>query len=194
MTPVCVLRSGGDFLPVHVQMLARRVPGLVCLTDMAVPGVACRPLRHAWPGWWSKMEAYGEGIVGDVWLMDLDTLVRRLPLAPAVSTVLPDFYRPTDRRLIGSGFVYVTAADRARIWQGWIQDPEAHMRRCRTRLCWGDQGFLAPYLADAPRWGGTVVSYKVHCRGRAVPAGTEVICYHGRPRPWDTDLWKDYCA
>jgi len=28
------------------------------------------------------------------------------------------------------------------------------------------------------------VSYKVHCRA-GVPAGARVVCFHGRPKPWD---------
>lgn len=191
-TRVCVLRSGGDFLPEHVQVLARHVPDLVCLTDMPVEGVHCRPLRHRWPGWWSKMNAYGPDIDGDMLLMDLDTIVFRLPGLPIETTVLPDFYRP---ELMGSGFLYVTAADRARIWEEFIRSPEAHMNRCRTRTCWGDQGFLMPLIGDAPRWGSNVVSYKVHYwpAGR-LPDGTDVVCFHGRPRPWATDLWRAYAA
>ena len=94
MTPVCVLRSGGDFRPEHAQRLARQVSGLVCLSDVQVPGVATRVLQHGWPGWWSKMEAFAPELEGDVLLIDLDTLVLRMPALPAVTTVLPDFYRP----------------------------------------------------------------------------------------------------
>ena len=130
MTPVCVLRSGGDFRPEHAQRLARQVPGLVCLSDVPVPGVATRALQHDWPGWWSKMEAFAPELEGDVLLVDLDTLVLRMPALPAVTTVLPDFYRP---ELMGSGFMYLTAADRALCWAEWIKAPADHMRRCRTR-------------------------------------------------------------
>ena len=184
VTPVCVLRSGGDFRPEHAQRLARQVPGLVCLSDVPVPGVATRALQHGWPGWWSKMEAFAPELEGDVLLIDLDTLVLRMPALPAVTTVLPDFYRP---ELMGSGFMYLTAADRARCWAEWIKDPGGHMRRCRTRQCWGDQGFLQPLIGAAARWGANVVSWKVHCKA-GIPPGAEVVCFHGRPRPWEIGL------
>jgi len=193
-TFVTVLRAGGDFLPEHVQAMAEHVPGLICLADQPVPGVETRPLQYGWKGWWAKMEAYGPSITGDILMLDLDTIVRRLPALPAVSTVLPDFYRPADQALMGSGFLFVTEADRARIWEKWILAPEGHMASCTTRTCWGDQGFLAPFLAAGPRWGSNVVSYKVHCRMTGVPASADIICFHGQPRPWATRLWKGYVA
>lgn len=182
-TAVCVLRSGGDFTPRHVQWLAAQVPGIVCLSDQAVPGVPTVPLRHGWPGWWAKMEAFDPGVIaGDVLLMDLDTVVLELPVwLPLVTTVLPDFYRP---RLMGSGFMFLTAADRARCFEAFTTDPKRHMRACTTRERWGDQGFLQPLIGGAAKWGDEVRSYKVHCRA-GVPAGTKVVCFHGKPRPWD---------
>src|SRR5690606_16907466 len=90
MTPVCVLRSGGGFGPEHVQWLARHGPGLVGLPYVPVPGVGTIALQHDWPGWWAKMEAYGPTIDGDILLIDLDTVVLRLPETPAETTVLRD--------------------------------------------------------------------------------------------------------
>lgn len=185
MTPVCVLRSGGDFRPEHVQRLAAQVPGLVALTDVDVAGVPCVPLHRDWPGWWAKLCAFDVILIaGDVLLIDLDTLVIRMPALPTMTTVLPDFYRPA---LMGSGFMYLTAADRARCWEVFNKDPAGHMRRCRTRTRHGDQGFLQPLIGNAPRWGSNVVSWKVHCRD-GIPAGAEVVCFHGKPRPWEVGL------
>lgn len=56
--------------------------------------------------------------------------------------------------------------------------------RCTTREAWGDQGFLMPLIGKRARWGANVRSYKVHCRN-GVPRGTDVVCFHGKPRPWD---------
>jgi hypothetical protein len=52
---------------------------------------------------------------------------------------------------------------------------------------YGDQGFLMPLIGKSARWGCNVVSYKVHCK-RGIPRGTDVICFHGKPRPWDVTL------
>lgn len=83
-TMVCVARSGGRYDATWVERLARgakqHIGGLeriVCLTDLplAIPGVARVPLRHDWPTWWAKMEAFRAGIAtGRTALVDLDTL------------------------------------------------------------------------------------------------------------------------
>lgn len=182
MIAACVLRSGGDFAPDHVQWLARQVPGLVCLSDVDVPGVETISLQHDWTGWWGKMEMFGPSLKGDVLMIDLDTVVRELPQQPDVTTVLRDFTEPS---VMGSGFMFVTAADRARIWEAWIADPERHMRENTRWPKWGDQGFLMDHLGEAARWQDSepVYSYKVHCRN-GVPDDAKVVCFHGKPRPW----------
>lgn len=186
VTRICVLRSGGEYKACHVQWLARQVPGLVCLSDVPVPGVDTLPLRHQWPGWWSKMELFSPELDGDLLFLDLDTVVLG-DLAPleAVtrSTMLADFYHP---QRPASGLMYIEEADKDRVWREWMRAPATHMMRCRTPARWGDQGFLRGVL-PALRWQdvlpGAVISYKVHCR-RGVPPGARVVCFHGQPRPW----------
>lgn len=191
MTPICVLRSGGDFTPAHVQWLAAQVPGLVCLSDVDVPGVPVIPLRYGWPGWWAKLELFRPGIEGDLLYLDLDTVVLGdlAEFDVGATTVLRDFYAPGR---MGSGFMYLAEMDRPPVWAAFIQDPERHMRECVTQERWGDQGFLQGVLV-AQRWQdvlpGRVVSYKAHC-GRGVPPGAKVVCFHGKPRPWEvTHPW-----
>jgi hypothetical protein len=180
MIAACVLRSGGDFSAEHVQWLAKQVPGLVCLSDVPVPGVKTIPLQYDWPGWWAKMEMFGPALEGDVLMIDLDTVVLGMPERPAETTVLADFTRP---EVMGSGFMYVTAADRARAWEAWLSDPAGHMAACQRWPKLGDQGFLQDYIGSAAKWGSEVVSYKVHCL-KGVPDGAKVVCFHGKPRPW----------
>lgn len=84
-TLVTVLRSGGRYDALWVERLARGVrrfaPAfgrILCLTDLdlRVAGVETLPLRHDWPGWWSKMEAFRAGLAtGTVVLLDLDTVL-----------------------------------------------------------------------------------------------------------------------
>jgi len=51
----------------------------------------------------------------------------------------------------------------------------------------GDQGFLNSVLKPE-LWQkvlpGKVVSYKVDCQN-AIPDEASVVCFHGKPRPWD---------
>lgn len=83
-TLITVLRSGGRYNPSWVERLARGarrfvddIDRVVCLTDYDRPieGVETVALRHNWPKWWSKFEAFRQDICGNVnVLCDLDTL------------------------------------------------------------------------------------------------------------------------
>lgn len=192
VTRVCVLRAGKEYGPQHVQWLARQVPDLICLSDVAVPGVPTVPLRTGWPGWWAKLELFGGAIDGDLLYLDLDTVVLG-DLAPLEAvgrtTALRDFYHPG---LVGSGLMYIAEADKSAVWDVFTADPVGHMARCSKWPRWGDQGFLQEYM-PAQRWQdvlpGAVVSYKAHCR-RGVPPGARVVCFHGKPRPWEArETW-----
>jgi len=186
VTRVCVLRAGKEYQPIHVQWLARQVPGLICLSDVPVPGVTTIPLRHNWPGWWAKIELFSTLIKGDLLYLDLDTVVLG-SLSDleniGATTLLEDFYKP---ELKASGFMFIKQEDKAKVWDAFIADPSGHMQRCTTRARWGDQGFLQDVL-PAHTWQqerpGAVVSYKAHCQ-KKIPYGARVVCFHGNPRPW----------
>lgn len=190
VTRVCVLRSGGEYNADHVRWLASQVPGLVCLSDVDVAGVPTIPLQHDWPGWWSKLELFSNVIDGDLFYIDLDTVVLGdLGEFEAVgqTTMLSDFYWPERP---ASGLMYIAERDKAAVWSRWLESPDKHMARKPGRGDIGDQGFLAQVLEPA-RWQdllpGRVVSYKAHCR-QQVPAGADIVCFHGKPRPWGVNL------
>ena len=179
---ICVLRSGGDFGPEHVQRLARQMPDLHALSDVPIEGVPTIPLQYDWPTWWAKMELFRPDIKGDLFFADLDTLILTMPQLPCVDTVLTDLGDP---KVIGSGLMYLTEATRAVIWGQWIKSPQAHMD---AHIKWpaGDQGFLLKFLRGAQRWQSIarVYSWKIHCK-KGIPKDAEVVCFHGKPRPWD---------
>lgn len=192
---ICVLRSGGEYRPEHVRALAQRIPKLVCLSDVPIPGVQTVTMLHDWPGWWCKMELFRPDIYGDLFYLDLDTVVvgdiERLASA-GQTTMLSDFYFPERP---ASGLMYLSAADREIVWQEWIKDPAGHMARCGSL---GDQKLIGDCLPHAARWQddypGEVISYKVHVctrqqasRGQGngqLPGGAKIVCFHGQPRPW----------
>ncbi|MBB3950972.1 hypothetical protein [Aureimonas jatrophae] len=84
LTLLAVLRSGGRYDASWMERLARgaraHIRGLGrirCLTDldMAVEGVETVVLRHDWPRWWAKFEAFRPGLTtGTTLLCDLDTV------------------------------------------------------------------------------------------------------------------------
>lgn len=198
---VCtVLRSGGEFKEQHAIWLAQQIKHhnpeaeIVCLTDTNLrhPDVVTVPLRHGWPGWWSKLELFSDLLPGDVFYMDLDTVVTG-PLDDLLtvrkSTLLQDFYHSNQT---ASGLMFIAEADKARVWAEFVRAPDFHMAQNKTRRHWGDQGFYARVLTDVNRWQkvrpGRVVSYKVHCKTAPPPAGASVVCFHGNPRPWAVKL------
>lgn len=200
-TIITVLKTGGDFRACHAEALRDQCETFapdarfICLTDDAdlLPRDWARPLRHFWPGWWSKMEAYR--VAGPSLLMDLDTVIlgRLDPLLAEAArhqfTVLRDF-NPHQRRL-GTGLVAWRESARG-FYEEFGAEAAKAIPAYTTPEKWGDQGFVDDYCRE---WGiepafwqdiapGAVVSWKKQCRD-GVPPGARVVCFHGKPRPWD---------
>jgi len=199
-----VLRRGGDYLPEHVSILVDQVEEHwpsdrelvpVCLTDQPIddPRVHEIPLLtgHS-QGWWSKMQMFDPALgFGDLTIlyMDLDTrIVGDLSEVASQDQLiaLRDFYR---RNGLGSGLMCLPQDPREEVWEAWRADPDAHIRTHRRG---GDQRLLeALWLGrvEVGRWQeilpGQVVSFKKHVRGKGTPPDARVVCFHGRPRPWE---------
>lgn len=196
MRVVTVLKSGGDFKPLHVAALQRQIgkwapfASFECLTDMDVPGVNCRPLVRNWPGWWSKMELFDPDLPGGFLFMDLDTvIVGPLDDIEKVDklTLLRDFYRDGVKLKegLGGGLLYLTDPERQPLWDNFTVRPSLTMAMNRR----GDQHYFEHFwLRKHQRWQdvvpGQVISYKVHC-AHGIPPDARVICFHGKPRPWE---------
>lgn len=189
----CLLRQSAEYTPAHVEWLRAQIKD----ADLFVMGDhagANMPLLYDWPGWWSKLELCRPDIPGDVFFMDLDTVVLG-PLAPFMvprrTTFLSDFYRPAQ---LQSSVMYLTASDRAYVWQRWMTDPAAHMAYFGTQRAGfnGDQNFFERVLSPrVARWqddpATPVCSYKVHVRKGYRPTSGLVV-FHGKPRPWQEAL------
>lgn len=228
LTVACVLKSGPEYRVEHVHALAAGVRRhlmlphrFVCLTDLdaaefdprpyCFPGFTGRfarepylgiepiPLKHGWPGWWSKLELFSPGLFdGAVFYADLDTIIVG-PLDDLVTghrfTVLENFW--SDQR-IGSGLMAWHAdEDLSRIYTRFTRVSAKAIREYVTTNAWGDQGWIKAHTPLQPaRWQrlhpGRVFSYKRHIvpAGGVIPPTASIICYHGRPRPWQTPLWN----
>lgn len=198
-----VLKSGGIYTVNHARILAEQIQrnlpsaGISCLTDLEQPaGTVKIPLKYQLLGWWSKLEMFRPGIAGDILYFDLDTVITGSLIDIAAAdrlTLLRDFYRDGTRKPEGlqSSMMFLPEADRAEVWNAFIADPKKIMRECAAG---GDQEFLERfYLQRAQRWQDVVpdqiASYKVHCK-QGVPAGTRVVCAHGKPKLWNTPEFK----
>lgn len=107
-TLITVLKGGGRYDAAWVERLARGVrrhapvfERIVCLTDLplTVQGVERVPLRHDWPAWWAKMEAFRPGLAeGTALLCDLDTVFNgpadtlAIPLAAPGLAAMEDYF------------------------------------------------------------------------------------------------------
>lgn len=196
-----VLRSGGEYLPAHVDRLASQVrahlPGaeIVCLSDVPV-SVDRIALVNDWPGWWSKMSLFAPWVSGDLLYLDLDSAIvgdlSEMASAKRL-TIMQDVYRKDG---LQSSVMFLPEADRAEVWREWIKQPEAWMNMYRRG---GDQAFLERlWIGKAAIWQethrGSIVSFKAHVRqavrkdrefgNGTVPDGARLIAFHGLPRPW----------
>lgn len=193
---ITVLKSGGEYRAEHVERLAaqceRWAPGVgfACLSDVELPsGISRIALEQDYPGWWSKIEAFR--VVGPVLYMDLDTSIVG-PLSPLLDVArahkfvaLRDF-NPHQREM-GSGLMSWSES-MGYLYKQFHRDPQGIMRRCSTPRHWGDQGYIEKETPGRAYWQdllpGAVVSFKKHC-ARGIPTGARVVCFHGKPRPWE---------
>ena len=205
LTIACVLKVGGGFLPEHVAALRDGVERnlslphrFLCLSDVPVP---CEriPLPFGWPGWWNKLILFKPGVLeGPVLYFDLDTIIVGSLDDIALGhrfTVLRNFWASAygEPERIGSGMM-AWNCDLSAIYEAFARNPERFMREYRTKAKWGDQGFIKDHsLIEPDRWQdkhpSKVVSYKKHVRPlRKVPREAAVICFHGIPRPWSSEV------
>lgn len=198
-----VLRSGGDFKPLHVQAMQRQVKRwapagteFACLSDVNVPGVETIPLAHKWPRWWAKMEMFRPDIPGDFLYTDLDNVLlgRIDDFFPGQFVVNGEF---------GSGLMYVPDAVRSLAWETFTRSPAQYIERhavarpnCQGRAQIGDDAFLGECLGHLrSRWQDVcpgqivLVSEAVRVPGTRFPPNARIcICWGERQRPWV--LWK----
>jgi hypothetical protein len=210
---VCVLRSGGEFLPEHAarlhgQAMQHSPAGteFICLTDLVdevqALGVPAAPLVHDWPSWWAKQCAFL--LPGPCLYLDLDVTImgdlsQILAACKSKSLIaLRDWHNRSD---------WIQASV-----MGWRRDvsslpkrlasrPEHYMRRYSIGRPdsvgerYGDQSFIHDYWRSGISWWQKLVphqilSYRHEWRRRphrpVVPRhDCRILVYTGWPRPWD---------
>ena len=136
-TFACVLRSGGRYTPAWTAALhdavRRHAPEFdrfVAVTDMEtdIAGVERIALRHGWPGWWSKFEAFRSDVAqGDVAVLcDLDTIVAG-PLADLATgglAAMEDWLLPGR---CSTALVRWHGAELADLYAAFAADPDGWM-------------------------------------------------------------------
>ena len=181
---LCILRSGGVYTPEYVERLKEGVEKHIggrfaCLDDQGIGF----PLKHHWPGWWSKIEAFR--FTGKVLYIDLDTIIQGPFDVSHLGgfVMLQDFLYPKSPTPYGSGLMFWDG-DYSYLYERFRQDPELYMGQYRKG---GDQRYIYENLGFMPQTfqellPNKVVSRKVH-KNRE---NASVVCYHGRPKPHQT--------
>ena len=201
---VCVLKTGKDYDAEYVHRLAVNINSNIsvpykfyCMSDINIQGIKTIGLQHDWERWWPKIEVFNLFKSKTLYL-DLDTVlvdnIDSLLLYSHKFTALHGFYRD----IFNSGFM-AWEGDYSFIYRDFLNVVEQRdgAENIRDHELGNDQNFIASRLvSNNIKWEvwqdlfpGQIVSYKVHCRGKGVPKGAKVVCFHGKPRPheigWD---------
>jgi len=203
---VCVLKTGVwknrlmniTYSARHVQSLQRMVNNFigsnhdfVCLTDAKIGGVKTIPLKDNFPGWWSKIELFRE--FEDCFYIDLDTVIvgdiSELINHNHTFTALRNFSSVENNNRMGSA-VMAWKGNYKFIYDAFIENPKKHIAEYTTSIKWGDQGFINNQLQGKfDRWQdlfpGYIVSQKINMKNNVLPNGAKIVCFHGKPKPWD---------
>lgn len=204
LTVATVLKSGGVFTPVWVDRINRQIKRhirpdrIVCLTDMDVKSCEAIPLKHNWPGWFSKIELFRPDLFdGPCVFFDLDSLILDdLPFQNPMMAfwqlvMLSDFYRPA---IPASGMMLWEPDACTHIYEKFAKNPE-----CKPGLNNADGAIIGKFCRFRIQklWPGLVGSYKADDL-KDGPKGFRVCCWHGRPKfpdlppdNWARKVWED---
>lgn len=204
MKIVSVLRSGGEYTAAHVRWFDKQLASRyehICLTDMKVDCLSTVALKTDWPGWFAKLELFNPDLIeDDIFYIDLDTVIVGdfdHMLENSTLAALRDFYFPG---CAASGIMRIPHAAKPAIWRKLRL-----LSREKLNGYKGD-GELLREIVDfdflQEQYPGEIISYKAHIAGRrmagfsprfshgngALPAAAKIVCFHGRPRPWQLSL------
>ena len=169
----------------------------VCFTDDAAgldPDIQVQdvPAVPALAGWWAKLYMFSQsfGAENRVLYFDLDTVITGgldsfIDLENCDFGIVRDFYRVDG--LQSCVMTWRGDIGPSEIWEPWLAAEQPHVPG-------GDQAWIEDCVR-AGRLKPTILqdvlpeqiySYKVHCK-HGLPKSANVVCFHGKPRPWDVD-------
>jgi hypothetical protein len=160
-----VLRSGGVYTPEYVKKLKYAVGNasqagirFICLTDVDfIDFCEVIPLKHNWPGWWSKIELFRPDLnVGKTTYFDLDVLILKdieklLALSDQLTFAMLRGWNtkhgihPSSSIMCGQFSLY------SHIYEKFSQDPFYHIQRMKRNVgagMKGDQGFISEFVEN----------------------------------------------
>jgi hypothetical protein len=195
---LCVMRSGGDYDGSWVEKLRNSVArnlskphAFKCLSDVDVP---CEriPLKHNWPGWWSKIELFRSGVVeGPTIYFDLDIVITG-PI-DGIADIPCDFAATQnfwDHGMMNSSIMWFSGDNVPHgVYSKFARQADAyiaHHDRNKDGPYVGDQAFIWDTLGRDVEFINDyfehIHSYKMHCKS-GLPKDSAIACFHGHPRP-----------
>lgn len=212
LTVICVLKASAVYTAEWVRKLRDAVARnlnlphrFVCLSDVDVP---CEriPLKHDWPGWWSKIELFRPGVItGPTLYLDLDTVV--VGNIDAIAGLPHDFamLRGFGRRnYVGSGVMWFRKPQVA-VYERFVAKPMEHIAeyiRNEHAAVIGDQAFIYDTIGDRnivrlqDQLPGLLHCYPKTFDSDRLPAGCGIVCFKGKTkqpqalhRPWCAEAW-----
>lgn len=205
MNVVLVLRTGGDFNYMDVDLLANHLKKqwqgksklhIYCLFDgIATPydmvDFTFIPMENKWPGWWSKINLFSPSVsnLRPFCFFDLDTAIIRywdeqiVPINLANSFItLEDFYH---KNKAASGMMWIPDNDKVDIlFNSFVSNPKKYMEEFR-----GDQNYIDFLLKPDnffQSFTDKITTFKPFRKGwlEKVPEQVSFVCFHGQPRIW----------
>ena len=201
-TFACVLKMGGDYLPEHVQALAKQVRlhttidyEFVCYSDIEIEGVKTIPLTGNFMGWWAVPEVFRNQ--GPTIIVGIDTVIRQNIdelFHLAKGSKKEDFWmiRAFNPRNKYASGIMIYNGDWSWLWE------EYKVANASESFA-GEQDYTISKLLGRGIEPGIiqdhfsgVYSWKRHCKNLdGIPADCKVILFHGKPRPHEVPgLWK----
>ena len=129
------------------------------------------------------------GIEGKLLYLDLDIIITaniNKLIEPDVFTIIEDPILD----MYNSSVMLIPEGSQTQIWDRFNENREQEMRESQC----GDQYVITKYAKDAKLWVKRwIVSYRLHARF-AVPFGTKIVSFHGKPDPHEIDSgWVPAC-
>lgn len=173
----------------------------VCVTDRKIDGVETIPPINDLPGWWGKLNLFSAGFDDqhNLWL-DLDVVITG-NLDSMVETYRDSaLATPWNWAASGHGGVQSSVMLWHRggplpIYQAFDHSIAYWPPRNEPGVLFGDQEHITaernkgfPVTRIDP---DLVLSYKYHCRN-GLPAGCQVVVFHGSPKPGDANVKEEW--
>jgi len=205
MNIVCALRASKDFQPEHVRWLKKQCDQYIAYDKFYVyrdvpvsgPDIYNVPLKHNWPKWWAKFEAYGDPYLkGPCLILDLDTVIvnkfeptfEQLQHSWICRHPVRDGFKAPEE--FNCGAMLVTEDFRRKVYTHFSQDPSRYMEENH----WDDQRYFKKYfdkdlLRFQDEFYDQFVSFKLHVVPHGLRDDNTFVMFHGVPRPWDVDYF-----